>query len=169
MRMRYPALLLLLTSLTANGQPQPSPYPPFAAPPLAAVAPPGPPFIPIAQGIAIQTRSSASGYTLVIDSASLPPASIRVDIDRNMLLIHANDQRSSSRRQQFGRNGQMQSYSYSSRTSRFNRRLPIPPDADPGNAVREDGEHQVTIFIPRAGLAEEQQPEQSTSTQAVDR
>jgi len=114
-------------------------------------APPASAFMPIGPGIGILTSRSDQGYTLLINSANLPAGSIRVDIDPGGLLIHSSGQHQRSQRRSGGPGqGQFQSYSYSSSYGSFRRRLPMPPDADPSSAVREDNGQRITIFIPLA-------------------
>lgn len=150
-------LLLLLIATTATSyapnalaQPQPQTQPP----PSPATLPPAPPltaFTPIGPGVGILTSRSEQGYTLLINSATLPPESIRVDIDPRGVLIHSSGQhQSSERRSGAPGQGQFQSYSYSSSYGSFTRRLPMPRDADPSGAVREDKGQRITIFIPLA-------------------
>ena len=137
-----PLLLVSATSDALNAFAQtPNPVP---------TTPPDTAFAPIAPGIAIFANRSEEGYALLIDSSSLPVAFIQVDIDDRSLFIHANRQH--QRRQYHSSvpgQGQFRSYSYSSRSGHFMRRLPLPPDADPSRAVREDSRQRITIFIPR--------------------
>jgi len=145
------SLLLLLIATTAShyapnalAQPQPSPTTLQPAPPLTA-------FMPIGPGVSILTSRSEQGYTLLINSARLPLDSIRVDIDPRGLLIHSSGQhQSSQRRSGAPGQGQFQSYSYSSSYGSFRQYLPMPRDADPSGAVREDNGQRITIFIPLA-------------------
>lgn len=142
-------ILLLLTASSLHAQPSPSLTPAAPYPSLPTMPPPSA-FMPVAPGIGVLTQSSEQGYTVLIDSTSLPPESIRVDIDAHGLLIHSSGQRQYSQRHSSAPGQQQfQSYSYSSSSRSFRRRLPIPMDADPSGAVRADNGHRITIFIPR--------------------
>lgn len=133
--------LILLTHLTAVcGQPTMPPYPP-----------PGMMGFPPNQGIDIRTDQDDKGYYLIIRSPRLAPTQIKVTRYGDSLAIEAssNASREVTQTDPNGGSSYYRSYSYSSGSSNFYRRLPLPPDADSAAMVREDGDHQVSVFIPR--------------------
>ena len=104
----------------------------------------------INRGIDIRTDKDEKGYYLIVTSPQLTPAQIKVNSDANSITVEADTSNSREVTQQNpGGNSYYRSFSYSSSQSHFYRRVPLPPDADGFNTVREDGEHQVTVFIPR--------------------
>lgn len=121
--------------------------------PFAPPSPPGPTFA-MNQGMDIQTREDDKGYYLIIRTQGIAPDQVRVDIQGNQIAIEAGNENSRRvTRNGPGNDGRGQSYSYhysySSSSSHTFRRLSLPLDADTGKLAREDGEGQVTIFIPR--------------------
>jgi len=141
-------LLVLAGSLTPVAAQFPGafghhPIPPGFSPPQGFGQP--------AAGLDLQTSEDDKGYYLTITTGQLQPAEVKVDIDQRSVIVRT-EQSNSREVQQSSPPGQgysSYSYSYSSSNSGFNRRLPLPGDADTGKATREDGDHQVTIFIPR--------------------
>ena len=138
-------LLLLAASIVPASAQFPGPYgPPMFAPPPGA-------FGPAANAINIDSSEDANGYFLTIHSGDAAASTIKIDINARGITVRTeqNDSREAQQNSPPGQGYSSYSYSYSSSHSGFSRFFSLPPDADSSNATREDGDHKVTVFIPR--------------------
>lgn len=150
---------LLLPGLAAAWTPYPYAYPPTFGPGYdrPAYAPPSRP-----AGLRVTREADQDAYHLNIEVTGTQPQDVQVRTEGRWILISLDrsaeetrqdtdsypDPMSPSGPGPYERGGYyMRSYQMSS--SRMNRRLTLPRDADAEAMTREDGEHQVRITIPR--------------------
>jgi len=115
----------------------------------------GPPLggeMPQPKSMRVERSADQDFYTLTLHLSGIAPEQINVAVQGNgrWLNISAEDSNETSETQTSDQNGYYYSRSCSYSSSRTNRRIGLPGDAQVDALQRTDGEDRVTIRIPRA-------------------
>ena len=135
--------LLVILPMHAQAWGTGAPYPPGSGRYGAEGVAPPPARWQIQQGLRIQRQRTADGYQVKIFTGGEDPASIQVRLEGRTLRI------SSSESQEEEQSDDRGGYRYFRFSSRFDRRLSLPPDADPASMQRSVKDNVITLTFSR--------------------